>query len=385
MNQQASTHEKHQIRVLMMPDYRQDNPYQQLLANSLKTEGVEVQFPQGYRRVFPIFRAITTQNKPIHILHLHWLNLYLKGKNLPSKWLYALKVLIDVWLTCQTGTKIVWTVHNLVPHDTKFPRLEYWTRRLLVKMASRVIIHNHASLEPLLQAYQLDSVKVNIIPHGNYRPVYKEAIPKEEARKILGFPQQGKIYLSFGMIRPYKGLEFLLGAWEKCQNDQDLLAIVGQARGHVEYGSALVKKAETIKGAMVREGYVDDELIHIYYSAADIIVLPFQKILTSGSLILAMSFSKPIIAPCFPSITETLGTADWLLYDPETEQGLFNAICKSKDIDLEALSTLVKQECQRLNWDNIAQQTSQLYLSLISQEDNKDNSEVVAGANETDR
>jgi glycosyltransferase involved in cell wall biosynthesis len=366
MNQQASTNEKHQMQVLMMPDYRQDNPYQELLAKALKSEGVEVIFPQGYRRGLPIYRAIRTQAQSIDLLHIHWLNLYLKGKNFPGKCFYAAKLLLDVWLTRRMGKKIVWTVHNVVPHDTKFPRLGRWTRQLFLKMVNQIIIHNHSSLESLNQAYQLDETKVNVIPHGNYRPVYKESISREEARKILGFPQKGKIYLSFGMIRPYKGLETLLDAWEKSQNNEDTLAIVGQARGHKEYGLTLAHRAKNIKGAMVQEGYVDDEFVHIYYSAADVVVLPFQKILTSGSLILAMSFGKPIITPRFPAMLETLGKADWLLYDPQEEEGLLNALQKSQEIDLEELSRLVNQACEQLNWQNIGKQTRQLYRNLLS-------------------
>lgn len=366
MNQQALNHKKNKIQVLMMPDYRQDNPYQELLANSLKGEGMEVNFPQGYRRVFPIYRAIMTQVEPIDILHLHWLNLYLKGQSWLVKCFYSVKFLLEIWLIHQTGKKIIWTVHNVIPHNTKFPRLERWTRRWFVKMVNQIIIHNDSSLESIIQAYQLDQTKVNVIPHGNYCPLYKKPISKEEARKILGYPQQGRLYLSFGMMRPYKGLEYLLDTWEKSKNCEDTLAIVGQARGHPEYGLTLAQRAEKIKGTIVQEGYVEDELIHIYYSAADVVILPFQKILTSGSLILAMSFGKPIIAPRFPSIAETLGTANWLLYDPEEEQGLLKAIQKSKEVDLEELSELVNKKCESLNWDNVGNKTSQLYLKLIS-------------------
>ena len=81
MGLEASSDKKELIQVLMVPDNLQDNPYQKLLANSLTLEGVEVKFPQGYRRVLPLFRAIATQPQPIDILHLHWLNPYVKGRN----------------------------------------------------------------------------------------------------------------------------------------------------------------------------------------------------------------------------------------------------------------------------------------------------------------
>ncbi len=64
--------------MLMMPDYRPDNPYQELLAHGLKAEGCRVAFPRGYRRVLPLCRAVRDE-KGVDILHLHWTSPYLKG------------------------------------------------------------------------------------------------------------------------------------------------------------------------------------------------------------------------------------------------------------------------------------------------------------------
>lgn len=386
MNQQASTHKKYQTRVLMIPDNRQDNPYQELLANFLKAERLEVNFPQGYRRGLPIFRALKNQPKTIHILHLHWLNPYLKGKNWVIRLIYCFKFLLDLQLAHKKDCKIIWTVHNSLPHETQFPRIELWIRRRLAKLVDRIIIHQACSVEEISNLYQFDSKKVTVIPHGNYRQTYQSSVSQLEARNYLGLPLKGLIYLNLGLLRPYKGVDELLQVWEENQKSfqEDTLVIAGKA-GKESYGILLQEKVSRLKGVILHDHFIEDELIHFYFSAADFVICPFRKILTSGSIILAMSYRRPIIAPNFPSIAETLGSANWLLYNPEESQGLSNAIKKSREIDWEGLSTLVNQECNRLNWDNIAQQTSQLYLNLISQEDNKDNSEVVAGVNETDR
>lgn len=366
MNQQASTHKKHQIQVLMMPDYRPDNPYQELLANSLKSEGVEVIFPQGYRRVLPIYRAIKTQAQPIHVLHLHWLNPYLKGMNWGVKLVYCLKFLFDVFLVRVKGCKIVWTIHNSLPHETKFPHLELWTRRLFVKLVDQIIIHQASALEELAGLYQFNSNKVRVIPHGHYCDIYQAPIPKLEARKKLDFPLTGLIYLNLGMIRPYKGVDQLLEVWENHQEQlkDDTLVIAGKV-GENAYGETLKEKASQSKGVILRDSFVADEAIPLYFSAADFVVCPFRKILTSGSVILAMSFGKPVIAPNFSAIAETLGKANALLYNPQQENGLAEAIEQSKQQNRTVLSKLVIEERDRLDWSKIGDQTCQVYQNLM--------------------
>lgn len=352
------------MRVLIMPDYRSDNPYQTLLAEALQAQSVEVCFPQGYRRIFPIARALQ-DNAPIAVLHLHWLNPYLKGENWSARFVYSIKFLIDVLLVKSQGVRIVWTVHNAVSHNARFPKLELWLKRQFVKWIDRIIVHHTAAATEIAEQYEAPLAKINVIPHGHYRDVYQPAIDPLEARRQLGLPQSGKVYLNFGMLKPYKGIERLLQMWQEnavILADSTLL-IVGKALDDC-YGQTLIEQAAQSKNIILQNTFVEDNRIHLYFSAADVIVLPFERIFTSGSLILAMSYSKPVIAPRLGSIPETIGAADGLLYDPKTDRGLLNAIQTSTQTDLNQLSQLVAQACDRLNWNAIGEKTDALYNTL---------------------
>ena len=354
------------LRVLMMPDYRIINPYQTLLAKALHSQGVEVLFAFGYRRVLPIFRAITTHPDKIDILHLHWLVPYIKGKNWLNKSIYAIKFLIDILLTKWKGVKVVWTVHNYTSHNSQFPVLEQWIQRILLRLADRVIFHNASALKDFSQTYHVDKLKTEVIPHGHYREIYNSPIDKLVARKALNLPLVGRIYLNLGMLRPYKGIERLLQVWQENRKllGESTLLIAGQALDQ-NYGQQLTKQASETEGVVLHRDFIADDRIHLFFSAADVVVLPFERILTSGSLILAMSYGKPIIAPRTGGIVETLGAADWLLYEPEEKQGLLHALKESTQIDLSALSELVKQECDRLDWEKIGQLTHQIYQTSL--------------------
>lgn len=350
------------MQVFMMPDYRIDNPYQTLLSNALQQKGVSVHFPLGYRRFFPIYRAIKTNPASISVLHLHWLDPYLKGDNTLVKLVYCVKFLIDILLTRWRGIKLVWTVHNVVSHNSRFPRLELWTQRILIKLVDRVIVHHTAAVDEITQLYKLSYSKIEVIPHGHYRDIYSSAIAPLEARQKLGLPEFGKIYLNLGMLKPYKGIDRLLRLWQDNHAvlDGNTLLIAGKALDD-NYGKALVKQASGTKNIILRNEFIDNEQIHLYFSAADVIVLPFERLLTSGSLILAMSYGKPLIAPRLGSIPETIGAADWLLYNPKEEEGLLYAIKNSTLVDLDALGQLVSEMCDRLDWSAIAQKTFQVY------------------------
>lgn len=349
------------MNVLMMPDYRMDNPYQTLLANALQAEGVAVYFPQGYRRVLPIWRAVRQQPVAIAVLHLHWVNPYLKGSDWLTRLVYSIKFLLDVLMVRLSGVRVVWTVHNRIAHETHFLRLERWTQRMLTHLVDCLIVHHQSALHELVQSYHLDPSRIKVIPHGHYREAYGAAIDALEARKALNLPLTGRLYLHLGMLRPYKGIEQLLQVWQEQKSilEGNTLVIAGKPLDE-DYGQALERQA-AIAGAILHSGFVGSDRIPLYFSAADVVVLPFKAILTSGSLILAMSYGKPVIAPCTDTIVETLGAADWLLYDPQDEQGLLYALKDSTQVDLDGLSRLVRQECDRLDWRYIAKETQQIY------------------------
>ncbi|MEQ8756864.1 MAG: glycosyltransferase family 4 protein [Coleofasciculus sp. G1-WW12-02] len=350
------------IQVLMMPDYRIDNPYQTLLAKALELNGVRVHFPWGYRRVFPIFRVIKTSQQSFDIVHLHWLSPYIKGDRWLTKFVYSVKLLIDVLMTRWAGVRVVWTVHNRISHDSKFPRLELWTRRILAQLVDQIILHNYSTLDVIAQEYWFAPAKAEVIPIGHYRDIYCPLIDEQLARKELNLSPTGHIYLNQGMLRPYKGIERLLKVWRENQDvfENDILLIVGKPLD-TAYGRKLNQLASRIKGVILYSEFVEDEKIHLFFSAATVVVLPFENILTSSSLVVAMSYGKPIIAPKLGGIPETLEIAGSLLYDPDDKQGLLQALIKTHNINLGELGQQVTEVCNKLDWLKIAAKTSKVY------------------------
>lgn len=343
-----------------MPDYRIDNPYQRLLANATQNYNVTVFFPVGYRRVFPVWRAIKDQPESIDVVHIHWLESFIKGQSLITRLLYSVKFLLDILLTRLSGVKVVWTIHDYLEHDAPHPELELWLRKVLVHLSNKLIIHNQSFLETIASEYGFPEKKAVVIPHGHYRNVYGSSIDKSIARQKLNLPTDKLVYLYLGMIRPYKGIEDLLDVWEKHKFDNSLLLIAGNPI-IPEYGKFIKDKIDTLNDVLLYDFFIKNEDIHLFFSAADIVVLPFKKVLTSGSAILAMSFGKPIIAPKMGSLPDLLSDAKTLLYDSQDKTGLATALLNSHHLNLEELSKIIIKACDDLDWDKIGYKTSEVY------------------------
>ncbi|MBE9061361.1 glycosyltransferase [cf. Phormidesmis sp. LEGE 11477] len=354
------------MKVLTMPDCRSDNPYQALLERALIDQNVEMFFPAGYRRLLPFYRAVAEQSGRIDVLHLHWLGPYLKGGPVLARWFYAAKLLLDIYIVQMSGVKVVWTVHNLIAHDAQHVRLQRWIRRRLAKIVDRMIVHNHSSKASVVELYEAADNAISVVPIGHYRDVYAPPIDSKEARSILGLPTTGNLYLWQGILRPYKGVEALLQLWSEHEDllSEHTLVIAGAASDPV-YREQIASAAAGVRGVQMRLEFIADDQMHLFFSAATAVVLPFKQILTSSSLVLAMSYDKPVIAPRLGGIPETLQDADALLYDADDGLGLLHAIKMSMESDLSSLSSTVNQICDRLDWSAIAHKTSQLYKSVL--------------------
>jgi beta-1,4-mannosyltransferase len=351
------------LKVLMLPDCREANPYQSLLASAIEQQGAIVHFPNGYRRGLPLLRAALAQR--VDVLHLHWILPYIKGKHYWQKALYGIKLLIDIFLVQRLGVRVIWTIHNKVTHDTPFPHLEEWIRRRLAQQVDRLILHSSTPSDSIAHTYKVSPTKAQVIPHGHYREVYPAQIDRTEARHSLGLPSTGNLYLSLGLLRPYKGVESLITLWREHPEIAagNMLLIAGKASP--AYAQELEKLTADLPGVVFIPEFIENDRIHLFFSAATFTVLPYRNILNSGSLILAMSYGVPVIAPRLGSIPESLGKADGLLYDAEDEMGLLKALQLSLEIDQRSLSQQVIAACDRLGWEEIGEKTAHLYEQVV--------------------
>lgn len=358
---------KANINVLFLPDYSEYNPYQRELAQALRRCGVRVTLSNGVGR-FPLLGAIAACGKP-DVLHLHWTHPFTVSRA-GSAWrsfVKSVRFLLELLSLKAKGTSIVWTMHNLASHERRNWRIETLFNRVCAHLYDHVIVHCRFAEQALVQSYlppRNSQNRVTIIPHGSYIATYENSITRENARQYFGFAQQHTVFLFLGQIRPYKGIFHLIAAFQELDNARARLVIAGKPMD-----DAIADEVELCRGEdrriQARLAFIPDGEIQAYMNAADVVTLPYQDVLNSGGVLLAMSFGKAVIAPrlgCIPEVLDDLGA---LLYEPDSENGLLHALCKALDADLAAMGRHNLERARQFAWQEIAEKTYQVYRRCL--------------------
>lgn len=309
----------------------------------------------------PILAGWLRRHRP-RVVHLHWTHQYLGGADVTPGRLRRARFLGQLRLLHWLGVRLVWTVHNLGSHEGDRSPAEMAVHRLLFELCDAVICHCEAAAGSVAEAYELDPElrrRLHVIPHGNYIDVYPNTLSRAEARSRLGLPEGARVLLFIGAVRAYKGIEELLAAFRTLDEPNARLVVAGSPRRPSD--AARVVAAAADPRVTVRLEFIPEEDIQVLLNAADAVVLPFRDVLTSGSMALAMSFGKAVVAPRLGCLPDTLPADGGVLYDPNEPNGLANALRTALTADLEAMGARNLDRARELDWGPIAEATAQLY------------------------
>lgn len=349
----GAVHGNTRKEVLFIP-FLSENPYQSMLSNALGKLDINVRGANSVRKV-PLFGKHSPD-----AIHLHWLPRFHRGlkENIKLHAFYLRLFLLKI-----LGKKIVWTAHNLYSHDAEAVDREHTLTRGVLAAATGVIVHSPTAIALVRDEFSVAHVeKIVSIPHGNYLPCYKNDMPRILARQQLGLEDADTVFLFLGNIRPYKGVNELVYAFRKIPNADVRLLIAGKAFCDADMGE-LKKLVAADSRILMQPGFIADDRLQVYFNACDAVVYPYRNILTSGAVVLGMSFAKACIAPNIGCIPDYLDRHGAFLYDPTLESGLFDAIRRAYR-DKERLAGMGQhnlKKAEQWDWDQIATQTAKLY------------------------
>ncbi len=344
------------MNVAFLPVYL--NPYQRLLRDALGDEGIGVDFLQR----LPDTDWLNKHAGRIDILHYHWLDgLYMNRFLTPVQ---VMKFVQHLRRAKALGYRLVWTAHNILPHQRLFPPLHQSIRRLMMVQADAVITHCQYGRRELLTRFPRHGPTA-VIPHGHYRDVYPTAATRSAAREQLGLEATDFVYLAVGNIAAYKGLDALITAFKSVAEPDDMVLIAGRNRDQ-RLVSRLLQTAAGNDRIRVRPGYITDEEMGIYLQAADVLVAPFRQILTSGSVIAALSCGLPVIAPALGCLPELVTDDAGILYQSDDPTGLAQALLDIKKRDPATMSAAARRITDNLDWGTIAKQTAAVYRECLA-------------------
>lgn len=268
------------------------------------------------------------------------------------------------------GYKIVFTAHNVLPHEIHEQKAFFMKSALKIIYAcsNRIIVHSEYSRNRLLDLFKVNPEKIAVIAHGNYLFLRTKEMSKQQAKKQLGISADKKLILHFGALRKYKGIDILLEAFRKIRDlhSDVLLLLVGKPMYvPAVYFEELIKESGLSNNVILKAEYVPLEEIQVYFYASDIVVFPYKQIDTSGSLQLAYAFSKPVVATATGSMAEVIedGKNGSLVapLDPVALAAAINKILFDEALLEQMGSRSYTLARDKFSWDSIAAKTIDLY------------------------
>ncbi len=357
------------ITVLYSP-FSYDNPEPGMIVNSLEKNGVSVHVAKTHN-LFSLIKSIEEQGKP-HVIHLHWVHFFILGKSRIKTIIKSISFLSELLILKLCGIKLVWTIHNIVSHESTYPRWELFINRLIARLCNELIVHANSTKLEVRSKYKLSNSKsISIVYPLNYASSYENTMSQSEARKILTLKPRDFVFLYFGLVRAYKGVNELIDYFNQLETSGEInnikLLIVGKPLNEKIHDNVLSRCAIN-RNIMPVLKWVDDKEIQIYMNAANIAVFPFENILNSGSVVLAMSFRKPVIAPAMGSIPEILNSKGGFTYRASEKGGLLEAMMralKCKPDELKAMGDRNFEKVKEFTPETLAARTLEIYRRCL--------------------
>ena len=333
------------------------NPYGPLLALSMKKQGIQLELGD-----YAFEKEWLEQKRKTHdILHINWLHHFYRAADLQTAVTRLNHFVENLHFARALNYRILWTMHNFYPHERPFPELDHIIQLTMCQMADHVIAHCNYSAD-LARKYFYRTENLHVIPHGNYIDAYPNTISKSEARQQLNIPANGFIYIFVGNARPYKGIDRLIQAFQTLTEPDAHLLLMMRSGLNPEYAQELLQTIDQNPNIHAfTSSFFEIEEFQIYLNAADVAVLPFVDVLTSGSAILALSFGKPLILPNIGCMPELINNTQGILFDPHNPEGLQQALTNIRNHNLANAERSAFDRAQELGWDNIAQHLAPLY------------------------
>jgi glycosyltransferase involved in cell wall biosynthesis len=297
------------------PDWRRGNPFLSMLFSRLASVDA-VARPTG--PLMPHLAAAADSDDP-GTLNVHWTTPILGGaadRDQARARIARLSDLLDGFRAA--GGRLVWTVHNVLPHDAPYPDLEAEVCRLVAAHADLVHVLCAETIDAVAPYYSWDADRTVVIPHSSYRGCYPDRLPRRRARGGLGLATSDRVLVAMGRIRPYKGLDRLLDAFERPPlDDASLRLLVAGPPGKGPGIPELVDRISSTPRVVSRLALVPDRNLQRWMRAADLAVLPYDGILNSGAFLLAETFGLPIVAPRAGALVSREGQTHVRLFGPD--------------------------------------------------------------------
>jgi len=303
------------------------------------------------------------------VFHLHWPIFTPRPHRSALRTIALYYCLSIIWLIKLLRFRLIWTMHNRLPHEAQTADDVRVARTILAK-SDAVIVHSPATAADIASQLKPTTLLFTAA-QGPYPTVLASHTPSE-IREDHAIPPDAVLFLFCGWIREYKGIPELLHAFRELADKAQVHLIIAGECDNPELHHTILDAARSISCLTYLPGYLPDPKLSSYLRAADYVCLPFRRLTTSSSAMLALSHLRPIIAPMLGDLVD-LPPACGYFYDPVISDGLPKALVAAanagppQDCRTGAIASFIRAS----SWAQLAEVTLSAYRRSSGSEGKK--------------
>ena len=291
------------------------------------------------------------------VIHVQWLRFYITDGVL-------FPLLARVF-----GKKAFYTVHDVLPHDkdTKLNRLIF---KVIYKSQTKIIVHTAFIRNRLLNEFNIKENKIELVKHGVYKVNLSEDISYSSARKQFDIGENDFVFLFFGWIAKYKGLDILLASFNKIKKEHANIKLVIAGRVFPDYTEDFEKLMNNTEMSSIKTTirHIENDEVEPLFKMANVTVLPYTEASQSGVLFMSYAYGVPVIAPDlggFPYDIEQGKTG--MLFHADKQDDLYNtlrdAMIKYPGYNVERVKNIQRYAADNYSWDASCKKLFTLYAN----------------------
>ncbi len=259
-------------------------------------------------------------------------------------------------------TKVITIVDNMIPHESRVGDRAF--TKYFIKPVDAFVAMSDCVLSDI---ESFDTVKPKILsPHPLFDN-FGESIPKEEALQKLKLSTEYRYILFFGLIRKYKGLDLLLRSLKdkRLQNKKIKLIVAGEYYSNKKIYTDIMEQLGIEDEVIQADKFISDSEVKVYFSAIDLVVLPYKSATQSGVVQIAYHFEKPMVVTNVGSLAEMCPDNKVGYVVPKDPESIAEAIFRffNEDKNDEFVAN-IQEEKKKYSWDLLANNILGLYDKL---------------------
>lgn len=260
------------------------------------------------------------------------------------------------WTICKllSRSKILFICHNVFPHERFF--LDKYITKKVLKNGSHFIVHSSKDEADLKSLKIFISYRKTVLPTYNIFKLHN--LKKDESRQLLNISSNENILLFFGFVRKYKGLKYLLKAMPDIINSlkKIKLLVVGDFGDDKDVYIQMIRDYKIQSYVNIYDGYIPNDEVEKFFSASDLVVLPYESATQSAIVQIAYGFNKPVIATNVGGLPEVVldGKTGYIVEacnEKELAERIIYFFKKNKAKEFE---NQIQKEAYRYSWEKMA-------------------------------